>query len=97
MEIQKILMFSVLFLIEIKSNSLYCNIYIKIFFETTWSELFISFKEALADDYEYSLIQNLTRGYNQLARPSKNHTETTKVKFGLSLSQIMDVVSYKIR
>lgn len=33
-------------------------------------------------------------GYNKLVRPVYNHTDAVQVKFGLSLAQLNDVVSY---
>ena len=46
----------------------------------------------LADEFEYTLINDLLDSYNQYARPSKNH-DATKVTMGLSLTQIIDVVN----
>ena len=44
---------------------------------------------------ETKLINNIMneRGYNQYARPVRNESEAVEVKFGLSLQQIVDVVS----
>ncbi len=46
-----------------------------------------------SDEYEYKLIDDLLSGYNQYARPSISHLATTNVTFGLSLAQLIDVVS----
>lgn len=47
---------------------------------------------AKLDEYEYKLINDLLRGYNLYARPSLHFEEPTNVTFGLSLSQLIDVV-----
>lgn len=49
-------------------------------------------KETISDDYEYRLINDLLKDYNSYARPSLSYQEPTNVTFGLSLSQLIDVV-----
>ena len=45
-----------------------------------------------SDDWEYSLVKNLLKGYDPSIRPSIHHNLTLNVTFGLSLAQIIDVV-----
>ena len=42
---------------------------------------------------ERRLINDLTANYNKLERPVANESEAVVLKFGLTLQQIMDVVS----
>lgn len=46
-----------------------------------------------ADENEYRLINDLLKNYNIYARPSIDHKHATNVTLGLSLSQLIDVVS----
>jgi hypothetical protein len=48
-----------------------------------------------SDDWEYSLVKNLLKGYDPSIRPSIHHNLTLNVTFGLSLAQIIDVVKKK--
>ena len=50
-------------------------------------------KGTYCDENEYKLIDDLLKDYNKYARPSLNHKQTTDVIFGLSLSQLIDVVN----
>ena len=43
--------------------------------------------------YESKLINTLLSDYNKMARPVANHSQAVTVYFGLSLQQIIDVVS----
>jgi len=45
------------------------------------------------DDYEYTLINDLLKDYNIYARPTTDFNLPTNVTFGLSLSQLIDVVN----
>lgn len=45
-----------------------------------------------ADEHEYKLIRDLLEDYNTYARPSLHYKSATNVTFGLSLSQLIDVV-----
>jgi hypothetical protein len=56
---------------------------------------FLPVKSGTCDENEYKLINDLLLEYNKYARPTLNHTQTTDVWFGLSLSQLIDVVSKK--
>lgn len=47
----------------------------------------------LCDEYEYRLVRDLLMGYDKRVRPSRNHSESLNVTFGLALAQIIDVVS----
>ena len=55
---------------------------------------FSFYLEALADEHEYKLINDLLANYNVYARPSLDHRDATNVTFGLSLSQLIDVVRH---
>lgn len=43
--------------------------------------------------HEKKLLNNLLGAYNNLERPVANESEPLEVKFGLTLQQIIDVVS----
>lgn len=45
------------------------------------------------DEMEYKLMRDLFRNYDRRIRPSKNASDPLNVTFGLSLAQIIDVVS----
>ena len=47
---------------------------------------------SLASEAEERLFNDLFSGYNRLIRPVKNNTETLVVEFGLTMSQLIDVV-----
>lgn len=51
--------------------------------------------EALANPDAKALYDDLMRksGYNKLIRPVGNNTDTLTVKLGLTLSQLIDIVS----
>ncbi len=44
------------------------------------------------DEWEYKLTHAILEGYDNSIRPSKHHNLTLNVTFGLSLTQIIDVV-----
>lgn len=46
---------------------------------------------------EERLLQDLFARYNRLSRPVENTTDTVLVHFGLSIAQLIDVVSYKLK
>lgn len=55
--------------------------------------------ESFQGPHEKRLLNNLLMNYNSLERPVANESEPLEVKFGLTLQQIIDVVSdfiYKI-
>jgi hypothetical protein len=43
--------------------------------------------------YERALLNKLLANYNTLERPVENESEPLQVKFGITLQQIIDVVS----
>ena len=47
----------------------------------------------MAGPHERRLINDLMRSYKNLERPVANESEAVVLKFGLTLQQIMDVVS----
>ena len=47
----------------------------------------------MAGPHERRLINDLMRSYKSLERPVANESEAVVLKFGLTLQQIMDVVS----
>ena len=55
---------------------------------------FISFVGVTCDLMEYYLIQNLTNNYDINVRPVSDYKSTVNVYIGLSLSQIVDLVTY---
>ena len=46
-----------------------------------------------AGAHERALLNKLLSNYNTLERPVENETEPLQVKFGITLQQIIDVVS----
>lgn len=42
------------------------------------------------------LFKNLFKGYNKWSRPVRNITDVVIVKFGLSIAQLIDVVSFSV-
>ena len=48
----------------------------------------------LASEAEERLFNDLFNGYNRLIRPVENNTERLSVEFGLTMSQLIDVVSF---
>lgn len=51
------------------------------------------FVESHQGPHEKRLLNHLLRNYNTLERPVSNESETLNVRFGLTLQQIIDVVS----
>lgn len=51
------------------------------------------FTDSLQGPHEKRLLNNLLATYNTLERPVANESESLEVKFGLTLQQIIDVVS----
>ncbi|KAL6254405.1 hypothetical protein P5V15_014453 [Pogonomyrmex californicus] len=49
---------------------------------------------ALCGRHEKRLLNHLLANYNNLERPVANESEPLEVKFGITLQQIIDVVSY---
>lgn len=50
--------------------------------------------ESLCGHHEKRLLNNLLSNYNTLERPVANESEPLEVKFGITLQQIIDVVSH---
>lgn len=50
--------------------------------------------ESCQGPHEKRLLNNLLSSYNTLERPVANESEPLEVKFGLTLQQIIDVVSF---
>ena len=48
-----------------------------------------------AGDHEKRLYDTLLHDYNELVRPVENESEPVKVKLGIDLQQIIDLVSLK--
>lgn len=55
--------------------------------------LVICIRDSLQGPHEKRLLNNLLATYNTLERPVANESESLEVKFGLTLQQIIDVVS----
>lgn len=55
---------------------------------------FSLFTDSLQGYHEKRLLNHLLNTYNSLERPVANESESLEVKFGLTLQQIIDVVSY---
>lgn len=51
--------------------------------------------ESFQGPHEKRLLNNLLATYNTLERPVANESEPLSVKFGLTLQQIIDVVSFR--
>ena len=49
-------------------------------------------KSILSDKWEKKLTDDLFRDYDSTIKPSIHHTDVLNVSFGLSLTQIIDVV-----
>lgn len=56
--------------------------------------LFYFFTESFQGPHEKRLLTDLLNQYNTLERPVANESEPLSVKFGLTLQQIIDVVSF---
>lgn len=54
---------------------------------------FIIFSDSLQGQHEKRLLNNLLNDYNLLERPVANESDPLEVRFGLTLQQIIDVVS----
>lgn len=54
------------------------------------------FTESIQGPHEKRLLNNLLAAYNTLERPVANESEALQVKFGLTLQQIIDVVSVRL-
>lgn len=54
------------------------------------------FAESFQGPHEKRLLNHLLAAYNTLERPVANESEALQVKFGLTLQQIIDVVSSNI-
>ena len=52
--------------------------------------------DSLQGYHEKRLLNNLLMNYNLLERPVANEADPLEVRFGLTLQQIIDVVSWKI-
>lgn len=56
----------------------------------------IDFSGTMQGPHEKKLLNNLLGPYNILERPVANESEPLEVKFGLTLQQIIDVVSINL-
>lgn len=54
------------------------------------------FTESNCGAHERQLLNDLLAKYNTLERPVANESEPLEVKFGITLQQIIDVVSFHI-
>lgn len=57
--------------------------------------LIFFFAESNCGAHERALLNNLLAKYNTLERPVANESEPLEVKFGITLQQIIDVVSFQ--
>ena len=48
------------------------------------------------DNAEKSLFRDLMSTYEQISRPVINANTTVTIKFGVSLNQLVDLVSFKL-
>lgn len=55
--------------------------------------LLLPFTETICGYYEKKLLGDLMRGYDYLERPVINESEPLMLTFGITLQQIIDVVS----
>lgn len=55
--------------------------------------MFLSFTDSLQGYHEKRLLNHLLNNYNLLERPVANESDPLEVRFGLTLQQIIDVVS----
>lgn len=53
------------------------------------------FTESDCGAHERQLLNDLLAKYNTLERPVANESEPLEVKFGITLQQIIDVVSFR--
>jgi hypothetical protein len=53
----------------------------------------ILFESYKCDQWEYDLVHNLFKGYDNSIRPSIRHNMSINVTFGLALAQLIDVVN----
>ena len=56
-------------------------------------QLFLYFTPIISDDVEYKLVHSLLAKYDKDIRPTVDYKKSINVTFGLSLTQIIDVVS----
>lgn len=56
--------------------------------------IFLLITESCQGPHEKRLLNHLLSTYNTLERPVANESEPLEVKFGLTLQQIIDVVSF---
>lgn len=66
----------------------------KFIFIIFWRQFTIT--DSLQGYHEKRLLNHLLNNYNLLERPVANESEPLEVKFGLTLQQIIDVVSILI-
>lgn len=57
------------------------------------TEILLFFTDTQQGQHEKRLLNQLLAVYNVLERPVANESEALEVKFGLTLQQIIDVVS----
>lgn len=54
--------------------------------------LLLLVNKSKSDESEYDLIHTLLKDYDSSIRPSLHHNYTLNVTFGLSLTQLIDIV-----
>ena len=59
----------------------------------THSVFLVSIAGVRSGKHEKRLLEHLLLNYNNLERPTENETDTVLVKLGMTLQQIIDVVS----
>lgn len=57
------------------------------------ADTFVNIADSAGGPHEKRLLNTLLGTYNTLERPVANESEALEVKFGLTLQQIIDVVS----
>lgn len=71
----------------------YTNLIIPVHVKLWMLYLLFSFSESLQGPHERRLLNDLLKDYNILERPVFNESNSLSVSFGLTLQQIIDVVS----
>lgn len=61
--------------------------------EAYWNDFFLFFTDSFQGPHEKRLLHDLLTTYNNLERPVANESEPLLLSFGLTLQQIIDVVS----
>lgn len=75
----------------------FCNVYFRstlFLYYVSWRCVFCVFTESEQGPHEKRLLNKLLNDYNILERPVANESEPLLLSFGLTLQQIIDVVSW---